>query len=190
MRVEPHGLDGVDHHHGGVARLLQAGGDVAQVDGGGEFQPRLREAEPAGAQAHLLDRFLAGDVQHPLAGAGEAGGGLQQQGGLADAGIAAEQHRRGRHQPAAEHAVEFGDAGGRARRRLGGAGEVDEGEFAGGGLGLLQAGAGGAGGFLGDGVPLAAGLAAAGPFGGDGAAGGADETGGGFGHAVRTWGVG
>ena len=86
------------------------------------------DAEAAGAQADLVDGFLAGDVEHALAGAGERGGGLQQQGGFADAGIAADQHGGGRHQAAAEHAVEFGDAGGGARRRLGAAGEADEGE--------------------------------------------------------------
>ena len=42
---------------------------------------------------------------------------LQDDGGFADAGIAADQQRRTRHQPAAGDAVEFGDAGGAARRR-------------------------------------------------------------------------
>ena len=125
-RVQPHGLDRIDHHQRGVAGRFQAGGDVAQVDRGGEFQRRVVHAQAAGAQAHLLDGFLAGDVEHPPAGAGEAGGGLQQQGGLADAGIAADQHGRGRHQAAAQHAVQFGDAGRAARRRFGAAGQADE----------------------------------------------------------------
>ena len=155
---------------------LQRGGDVAQVDGGGEFQRRVGEAEPAGAQAHLLDRFLAGDVEHAPAGAGERGGGLQQQGGLADARIAAEQHRRAGHQPAAEHPVELGDAGGGARRRGGVAGERRR-SRAFSPRPASRAGEGGVGGFLGDGVPLAAGLAAPGPFRRDGAAGLADEAG-------------
>ena len=73
-----------------------------------------RRAEPAGAQADLLDGFLAGDVEHAFAGAGEAGRGLQQQGGFADTGIAADQDRRGGNEAAAEHAVEFLDAGGGA----------------------------------------------------------------------------
>ena len=61
-----------------------------------------------------------------LPGPRERGGGLQQQRGFADAGIAADQHGRGRHQPAAQHAVEFGDAGGGPRRRFGAAGQADE----------------------------------------------------------------
>ena len=144
----------------------------------------MGQSETAGAQADLFDRFLAGDVEHAVTGMGEAGGGLQQQGGFADAGVAGEQHGGGRHQAAAEDAVEFGDADGGARRRRGGAGEVDEGKLVGGRLGFLQAGTRRGGRFLGDGVPLAAGLAVAGPFRGDGAAGGADEAGGGFGHAL------
>ena len=35
--VEPHGLDRVDHHQGGVLGLFKAGGDVADIDGGGQF---------------------------------------------------------------------------------------------------------------------------------------------------------
>ena len=37
--------------------------------------------------------------------------GHQQQRRLADAGLAADEHERGRDEPAAEHAVELGDAG-------------------------------------------------------------------------------
>jgi len=65
------------------------------------------------AQAHLLGRFFAGDVEHGQT-LGDGGGGLQQQRGLADAGVAADQHHRARHQSAAEHAVQLGDAGRRA----------------------------------------------------------------------------
>ncbi len=115
-----------DHHQRGVAGRLQAGGDVAQVDRGGEFQRRVMDAEATGAHPHLLDRFLAGHVEHAPAGPRQAGGRLQQQGGLADPGIAADQHRRGRHQPAAQHPVQFGDAGRAARRRFGAAGQADE----------------------------------------------------------------
>ena len=62
----------VDDHQRGVARLLQAGGDVAHVDRGGEFERRVGDAQAAGAQADLLDRLLAGDVEHAAAGAGQA----------------------------------------------------------------------------------------------------------------------
>ena len=151
-------------HQGGVAAPSEAGGDVAQVDRGGEFERRVRDAQAAGAQPHLLDRFLAGDVEHAAAGARERGGRLQQQRRLADAGIAADQHGRARHQAAAQHAVQLGDAGRAARRRLGAAGQLDELDAPARRRLGRRAGAGAHRPFLDDGVPLAAGLAAAGPF--------------------------
>ena len=82
------------------------------------------EPEPLGAQPHLRDRFLAGDIDGAVAGAGERGGGLDQQRRFADAGIAADQQHRAAHEAAAGDAVEFGDAGGQARgvMRLAGSG--------------------------------------------------------------------
>ena len=180
--VQPHGLDRIDHHQCRVGRALQRRGDVAQVDRGGEFQRRVDHAQAAGAQPHLFDRFLAGDIQHPASGAGQRRGGLQQQGGLADAGIAADQDGRSGDQAAAEDAIQLVDAGAGARRRRGLAGQADEGD-------RLADGGGGTDGpearrdrFLDDGVPFAAGLAAAGPFGGDRAAALADKAGGGLGQ--------
>jgi hypothetical protein len=56
-------------------------------------------AQAAGAQADLLDGFLAGDVEHAPPLCARRGGGLQQQRGFADAGIAADQHRRSGTRP-------------------------------------------------------------------------------------------
>jgi hypothetical protein len=124
-----------------------------------------------------------------MAGTGEIGRSLQQEGGFAYAGIAADQHGGGWNEAAAQHAVQFFDADFGAWRGFGTAGEADEGDgSAGGCLGggiPHRAGAGDDGFFL-DGVPFAAGLAAAGPFGGDGAAGPADEASDGFSHRVGT----
>ena len=111
---------------------------------------------------------------------------LQDEGGFADARIAADQQGRARHQPAAGDAVEFGDAGEAARRRRVFGFQVFQGECGG---------------------PLTRRVAPA-PMGGatpssvmvfqppqashlpdhlgvDGAAGLADKGGGGFGHANR-----
>ena len=180
-RIQPHGLDGIDHHERRVLRLLQAGGDVAHVDRGGELDGRIRHPKAPSAQTDLIDGFLAGNVEHALAGTGEAGGGLQQQGGFADARVAADQHDRGWDQTAPQHAVEFGYPDRRPGRRFGAAGqsyEIDRpaDRCLGG-----RARAGGDDFFL-DSVPFTAGFAAAGPFRGDGAAGLADETRGGFGQ--------
>jgi hypothetical protein len=71
-------------------------------------------AQTLRAQGDLLRRFLARHIQN-LAALRHFGNGLQQQGGLADAGVAAEQNHRAVHQAAAEHAVQLAHAGGLAR---------------------------------------------------------------------------
>ena len=72
------------------------------------------EVEALSPQRDLLRRFFAADIEDfPVRR--EMGQGLQQQGGFADAGIAADQHHTAVHQPAAQHPVEFGDTGRRAR---------------------------------------------------------------------------
>ena len=72
---------------------------------------------------HLRRRLLAGDVEDgaALARAGGPGRDVEQQGRLADAGLARHEHDGAGHQPAAEHPVELADAGG---ARLGAA-DVD-----------------------------------------------------------------
>ena len=181
---EPHRLDRIDHHQRRVAGRGQAGSDVAQVDCGGELERRVLDAEAAGAQPGLLDGFLAGDVADAPSGARQSGSRLQQQRGFADAGVAADQDRRGRHQPSAQHAIQFGDAGGAARRRFGTAGQIDECEAP---AGAALGGRAGARGdrLLDDAVPLFAGFAAAGPFRADRAAALTDKTGGGFGQGPQ-----
>ncbi len=165
-----------------VRRLLQAGGDVAQIDRGGQLHVRIRQAEPARAQAHLLDRLLAGDVHHPPSGTCQASRHLQQQRGLADAGIAAHQHRGRRHQPAAEHPIKLGDAGHRPRRRRAAAGQAGERHLA---PGRLPARSGtNLDHLLDDRVPFLATLATPSPLQRDGAAGLANKPDGGLGHAV------
>ena len=59
---------------------LEGGGDVADVDGGGELERCVGQAEAAGAEPDLIDGFFAGDIAHPLAGPGQRGGGLQHEG--------------------------------------------------------------------------------------------------------------
>jgi hypothetical protein len=163
--VEPTGLDAVDDDERGVALLLEAGGDVAQRGGGGEGERGLLEAEAGRAQPHLLHRFLAADVEGAAAGGGNAGGGLQQYGRFADAGVAADQHGRGRHQAAAEHAVELRQAGRDARRRRRAALQPHELDAAAtGGLGGDTRAARGGRGFLLQRVPGAAGIALALPL--------------------------
>ena len=86
----------------------------AEVGLGGQVEPLVQGADALGPQPHLAGRLLAADDQG-RAGVGRAGGPLlgdvEQQGGLADAGLAGEQHHRAGHQAAAEHPVELGHAG-------------------------------------------------------------------------------
>ena len=65
---------------------------------------------------NLVDRLLAGDVGGGAAARRDGGRRLQQQRRFADAGIAADEDRRARHEAAAADAVQFGDAGQMARR--------------------------------------------------------------------------
>ncbi len=82
---------------------------------GGEFNRRRRKAKPQGAQADLIDRLLAGNIDDAPVLRGKRGAGLDDQGRFADAGFAAKQKHRARHETAAGYPVEFGDAGGDTR---------------------------------------------------------------------------
>ena len=81
-----------------------------------EEQPAARDAEPLAAQLDLPLGFLARHVEDGAVRAPEQVGDLEQQRALADPGLAADQHHRAGHDPAAQHAVELADAGGNARR--------------------------------------------------------------------------
>ena len=79
--------------------------------GVGSPLPLLRQPPPA--QLHLLGRFLSAHIEHRLADRHGAGA-LEQEGGLSDAGIAAQQHQGARHEAPAEHPIEFAVAAGQA----------------------------------------------------------------------------
>ena len=101
-------LDRVDHAEG-RALGLERGEDLLELDLGQHAHLRAVEAEPARAQRHLGTAFFAGDVEHVHPRADSASTRLQQQGGLADARVAADQHHAAGDDAAAEHAVEFLD---------------------------------------------------------------------------------
>src|SRR5690606_8019798 len=74
-------------------------------------------AEPLGPALDLLGGLLGGDVQAAVARPGQPGQRLEQQRGLADAGLAAEERDRAGHDPALEDAIELAHAaGGRGER--------------------------------------------------------------------------
>src|SRR6185295_18855019 len=76
----------------------------------------LERTEARRALAHLLRRLLGAHQQARVTRGGEATERLEQQRGLADAGLASEQRGGPEREPAAEHAVELADAGGPPRR--------------------------------------------------------------------------
>ena len=117
IRSRMHGLDRIDDQQRRRLAFAERGQDVAHRGRRREPHRRLAEPEPDRAQPHLLGRFLARDIDD-AAGPSSASRrrDLEQQGRLADAGIAADQHRRARHDPAADRAVELGDP---ARQPLG-----------------------------------------------------------------------
>ena len=185
-RVGPHRLDRVDDDEARRLALAHRRDDVLDRGFGGELDRRLGKAEALGAQPHLRDRFFAGDVDRAVAGFRERRGRLDQQRRFSDAGIARHQQHRAAHEPAAGHAVEFGHAGGKARGVMRLARERLEREHA--ALARRPAGSGAfsRGAFIRDRVPLAAGLALAGPAAVDRAAVLAGEGGSVLGHG-RLW---
>ena len=122
------GLHRVEHEQARLDRV-EVAEHRGQVGLGGQVEPLVQGADPFGPQPHLADRLLAAD--HQRRACRRAGrpllGHVEQQGGLADAGLAGEQHHRAGDQAAAEHPVELGHAGrpgpgrrGADRRRSGG----------------------------------------------------------------------
>jgi hypothetical protein len=85
----------------------------------GELDVGAAEPEALRPEADLGHGLLAGDIDDTLAGIGECRSGLQQQRGLADARVAADQNRRAHDEPAAGHSVEFTEPRNDARRGLG-----------------------------------------------------------------------
>ena len=104
------GLHRVDDDQVGLERV-----DLAEhrreVGLAGEVEGAGHRLDALGAGAHLGGGLLAADVEHPalavLARAGGPGGDVEQQGRLADAGLAGDEHDGAGHDAAAEHPVEL-----------------------------------------------------------------------------------
>jgi hypothetical protein len=105
------GLDAVEREHVGTD-LVEVAQDVGK--GGLRHQPEvLRQCpQPLRPGPHLRRRLLGGDVEAAQAPLREPGQGLQQQGGLPDPRLAAQQGDRPGDQAALQDAVQLGHAGG------------------------------------------------------------------------------
>ena len=176
--VRRHGLDGVDDQEArplGPRQLDDAlhaglGDDPDPLPGRTRREPEPRRPEP-----DLRRGLLAGGVEHARGDLGDARGDLEQERGLADPRLAAQQHDGAGHQPAAQHPVELPDADRTPDRGRGvdGMGERDRG-VAGGDRDRTPARLVADDG-LHEGVPLAARATLAFPAGNRGAAALADE---------------
>ncbi len=99
-------------------RPVERDEDVADVAGRRQQDRAGLDAEALGAQPHLVDCLLAGDVHRrcPPGSRRNRRGHLQQQRRFADPRVAADQDYRSWHKSAAAHPVEFGDPGPPPRR--------------------------------------------------------------------------
>ena len=106
------GLDRVHDEHLGRFHPFEHGQGVLDLVGGHGQQPRPEQAEPPGAGFQLGQGLLAREIDRGVPEPRLAARQLQEQGGLADARLAAEQNGRARDQPGAEQPVQGGQAGG------------------------------------------------------------------------------
>ena len=104
-----HRLDGIDdgHHRPCLFEMLD---DAVEVVLGQHHQAIALDAKALRPQLQLLHRLLARHVEHGAIGAGDLAGQLQQQGRLADARVATNQHQRARYDAATQHLVELSHA--------------------------------------------------------------------------------
>ena len=107
--LRPERLHRVDHADGG-ALTFERGAHRVQL-GLGQDLHVVAAPEPGRPQLDLRDRLLAGHEQRPAVARDRAQRSEEQR-RLADTGLAADEHERGRNQAAPEHAVELRYAGG------------------------------------------------------------------------------
>ena len=108
--VSVDGLDRIDHDRG-RPEFLNGFENLFERSFGQNVQRRSLHAEPFPTHFNLLRRLFAGNVQDAFALRDQAREGLQQEGRLANARIAANQNHRAGNHAAAENPVEFPDPG-------------------------------------------------------------------------------
>lgn len=105
------GLYGVHDQEAGLDGV-QVAEDRGQIGLGGEIQMVVDRLDAVGAHPDLAGRLLARDVEGAVLVAGGLGGDVEQEGGLADAGLARDQDDGAGDEAPAEDPVELGHAGG------------------------------------------------------------------------------
>ena len=107
---QEHGLDGVDDERPRL-EVVDGGLDGPEVTLRPQEQTIGGHPQALGAQLDLRGGLFRRDVEDGRRGLRQRPRGLEQQRALADAGIAADEHERARHDASAEHPVELADAG-------------------------------------------------------------------------------
>ena len=158
-RVRPHGLNGIDDDEPRRLAVSEGCQDVFDRGLGCDLDGGVRKAQALRAKPDLRGCLLAGNVDGALVLPCDRCGDLDEQGGLADARIAADQQYRAPDKAAAGDAVELSNAASEPRRLLRVSGQGFERERpalarASGCRRFRRAGT-----LFGDRVPLAAGLA-------------------------------
>ncbi len=105
-----HRLDGVNNQNCRVD-FVDRGKNVRHRGFRRQPQVGLQRVQPFGSQPHLLFGFFGRHVEHFGARRCDRRHRLQQQRGLPDARLATDQRDRTRHQPTAQHTIEFTNAG-------------------------------------------------------------------------------
>ncbi len=115
-------LHRIEHEKAGLHRV-EVSHHRGQIGLGRQVEPLVQGADALGAQSHLARGLFATDHQgRPGLARGTGGpllGDVEQEGRLADARLAREQHHRAGHKSTAEDPVELGHSGWTSPRRLG-----------------------------------------------------------------------
>jgi hypothetical protein len=113
--VAPQCLDRIDDDEIRPLALRQRRQDILDIGFCRQKHIGIGRLQALRPQPHLRHRLFARDIDDPVAAPRQRRRTLHQQRRLADAGIAADQHRRPAHEAAAERPVEFRNAGVDAR---------------------------------------------------------------------------
>src|SRR5688572_10107680 len=113
-RARKDSLNRIDDHSAGT-ESIDLVKYLFEVGFGKRVKVAGSDAEAIAAKLDLPLGFLAGDVEHDSARAAQTIRNLKQQRALADAWIAANQHERAGHDPAAENSIKLRHAGRKSR---------------------------------------------------------------------------